>query len=241
MSDNRKCEAMILAAGLGKRMRSYNSCLPKPMIKVGGKPLIDYSLALLHNVGISRIVVNTHYKAQLIEQHLATKTDFIITISKEKELLETGGGIKQALPLLADSFFVLNSDVICLDSAPPVLQQMQNFWQPDKMDALLLLVHVDKAVGYKGAGDFTLSEQNNLQHVSASRQHNYVYTGVQLLHKRFLVGAYPDKFSLSIIYKQYLANGSKRIFGLVHEGDWFHVGDSEAVAMADTQLQLCCG
>ncbi len=229
--------AMIMAAGLGKRMRSYNDVLPKPMVSVAGKPLMAYSLALLRNAGLAGAVVNTHYKPEAIEDYLAQQTDLQFSTSREEELLETGGGIMRALPQLTETFFALNSDVICADVSPPILHQMQAAWDDKTMDALLLVIPVDRAVGYSGKGDFALAEDG---HTLLPRDENkpaYVFTGVQLLHKRFLNGAPEGAFSLSPLYKAALALPPCRLHAWVHSGAWYHVGDGEGVRLAEVQMK----
>ncbi len=228
-------KAMILAAGLGKRMRDYAPDLPKPLVKVAGTPLIDYSFRLLKNAAMHEAVVNTHYLAEKMEAHLAAQSDLRLTVSREDELLETGGGVMKALPQLDESFFVLNSDVICEDVTPPVLQQMQARWDSTRMDALLLIIPVERAVGYRGDGDFKLNSDGSL----ASRDPGspaYVFTGVQLLHRRFLAEAPVGPFSLSMLYKKALKENPCRLHGIIHPGRWFHVGDGEGVREASALL-----
>lgn len=228
--------AMILAAGLGTRMRAYAPDLPKPLVPVAGRPLIDYSLALLRNAGVEHAIVNTHYRAEQMEAYLRSQSDIHIEISHEEVLLETGGGVMKALPQLAERFFVLNSDVICEEVQPPILQQMADAWQDTIMDALLLVVPVEKAVGYRGDGDFALHESGCLQskqpHLPA-----YVFTGTQLLHRRFLRDAPPQgAFSLSQLYRKALTEQPCRFYGFIHPGRWFHVGDGEGVAEAEQKI-----
>ncbi len=247
---------MILAAGLGKRMRSHNHTLPKPLVPVRGKPLLGYTLDLLRHAGITSAVVNTHYMAEKVEAFCAAQ-DLALTISHESELLETGGGVRKALPLLAESFFVSNSDVIVLDligdtspnptlraspcSVKPnqsgsILRDMREYWDESKMDALLLLIPVERAVGYEGVGDFSL----NVDGTIATRREGeqaYVFTGTQLLHQRFLDNAPAEAaFSLSILYRAEIARSPCRLHGIVHTGQWFHVGDGEGVRAAEEVL-----
>lgn len=254
--------AMIMAAGLGKRMRSHNDTLPKPMVPVAGKPLISYTLTLLRNAEISGAVVNTHYKPEAIETYLAQQSDLTLSVSRETELLETGGGIKQAFPQLSERFFVLNSDVICADVTPPILRQMYTAWDDATMDALLLIIPVERAIGYSGKGDFALAEDGHtllpilenlpsaqgaaqsgrgsksVGGVSPPASENYVFTGVQLLHKRFLQDSPEGAFSLSPLYKAALAKSPRRLHALVHPGAWYHVGDGEGVRLAEDKLAL---
>lgn len=228
-------QAMLLAAGLGKRMRPHTDSLPKPLVEAAGRKLIDYSLDLLTTGGVEAFVVNTHYMPEKIEAYLATRTSFDVTVSREPELLETGGGIRRVLPQLQESFFVLNSDIICTDSQPPVLQRMRQFWDAEAMDGLLLLVPLEQASGYHGAGDFSLDSHGRLKPREAGKP-AYVFSGVQLLHRRFFAEANEEKFSLSLLYRQALQRSPCRLFGLVHTARWFHVGDPDGLAQAEREL-----
>lgn len=229
-------EAMILAAGRGSRMQPYTSETPKPLVKVGGHPLLDYALKLVQPAGIDEAIVNTHHLGEQIEAYLA-KQNFACTISREDELLETGGGICQALPLLADSFFTLNSDVICVEKpGQSVLNKMIEAWDDSRMDGLMLLCPLERAVGYQGDGDFSIAEDGRIQ-ARVKGKPAYVYMGIQRLHKRFLDGAPQGAFSLSQLYKAAVAKGDKcPLYGVVHEGAWLHVGDPEGVELAENYL-----
>ena len=224
---------MILAAGRGRRMQAHSSILPKPLVNIGGQPLIDYSLSLLKNAEINDAIVNIHHLGEQIAAHLADKP-FNFTISREEELLETGGGICRALPLLEDSFFTLNSDVICIEkNGKSILQKMNKAWDSNKMDCLMLLCPVEKAIGYEGDGDFSLSKDGRIQ-AKQDGEIAYVYMGVQRLNKRFLNGAPSGAFSLSQLYKSALNKGDNcPIYGMVNDGTWLHVGDPEGVKLAE--------
>ncbi|MDX1974350.1 MAG: nucleotidyltransferase family protein [Rickettsiales bacterium] len=229
-----KSKAMVLAAGLGMRMRPLTEHTPKPLIKVAGKALLDHALDWLAAAGIEQVVVNMHYLAEQIETHLASRVQPAVTFSYEPVLLETGGGVVQALPLLGEgAFFVANSDTICVDGATPALHRLLASWDESQMDALLLLHPVEKAVGYPGKGDFFLDKQTPRrrgQAVSAP----YVFTGVQLLHPRLFSSAPQGAFSMNILYDQALAQG--RLKALVHDGDWLHVGDVDGLKQAEDRL-----
>ncbi|MDG1286064.1 MAG: nucleotidyltransferase family protein [Rickettsiales bacterium] len=229
-------EAMILAAGRGRRMQPYTSETPKPLVKVGGHPLIDYALKLVQHAGIEEAIVNTHHLGEQIEGYLA-KQNFTCTISREEELLETGGGICRALPLLGSSFFTLNSDVICVEeSNSSVLKKMNEAWDASHMDGLMLLCPLERAVGYKGAGDFSLAEDGRIQ-PRVEGKSAYVYMGIQRLHKRFLDGAPKGAFSLSQLYKAAVNKGENcPLYGMVHEGAWLHVGDAQGIELAENYL-----
>ena len=229
--------AMILAAGYGLRMRSHCDSLPKPLVPVGGKALIEYPLALLERAGVKRRVVNVHYMGQHIAEYLQQRGGETM-FSEERDLLETGGGIVHALPLIQrDLFFVLNSDVLCLDSTPPVLQQMAAQFDVARMDALLLLIPLARATGYEGKGDFCLSPDGV---ITLRDEHKplYVYSGIQLLHRRFFDGAPNGAFKLGQLYQRYTKEPAfmGRMCGLVHSGDWLHVGDGHGVAEAEAYL-----
>lgn len=233
-----KHQAMILAAGRGTRMRPYTSETPKPLVKVAGKPLIHYAIQTLRNAGITKTVVNTHYMAEKITDYLKQRTEEF-TISYEKDLLETGGGVCKAMPLLDETFFTLNSDVICVEeSGQSVLKTMNQTWRPEEMDGLMLLCPLERAVGYKGKGDFSLSDTGQIQRRVEGKP-AYVYMGIQKLHRRFLNGAPQGAFSLSQLYHSEVDKNSQcRLFGMVHSGSWLHVGDPEGVALAEDYLAV---
>jgi len=215
-----KRRAMILAAGLGLRMRPLTNNLPKPLIPVAGKTMLQRAFDHLHEVGISKIVVNTHYLAELIEKAVLEGT----LISHEDVLLETGGGIKKALPLLGEeAFFTLNGDSIWTGSES--LREMDLQWDDGKMDALLLLVPREKAHGYEGKGDFFLSPEGSLSRRGDAFEAPYVYGGIQLAHPRLFHNSPEGAFSLNVLWDKALQKG--RLFGYVHQGEWFHIGTPE--------------
>lgn len=231
-------KAIVLSAGLGTRMRPLTDTLPKPLVPVGGKPLIDWSLGLLESAGIHDIVVNTHYLAELLEAHLSPRHN--IKISREDVLLETGGGIKKALPMLGhEPFFSLNSDTIALNGATPYLQRMACLWDDQKMDALLLLAPVSAAFGYEGKGDFILGAQGDLHRRQERETVPYVFSGVQLLHPRLFENAPDGPFSMNVLYNRNMqADGTlNRIYGIAHDGLWLHVGDPKGKEIADKVLE----
>jgi MurNAc alpha-1-phosphate uridylyltransferase len=215
--------AMILAAGLGKRMRPLTDTLPKPLISIGGKSLLERTFDHVKKAGISNIVVNTHYLAPLIEEaalriHPETK------ISYEKVLLETGGGIKKALPLLGHQpFFTLNGDSVW--TGVNSLTSMRNVWNQKKMQALLLLIPREKAQGYNGQGDFFMSERGFLTRPSGNAVAPYIYIGVQLTSSALFHHSPENSFSLNVLWDRALREG--RLFGYVHQGDWFHISTPE--------------
>ncbi len=231
---------MILAAGYGKRMRDYDASVPKPLVKIADKALIDWSFDLLGSSGVEEAVVNTSHMAEMLEAHLLARPSPLIHISREAEPLETGGGIAKAMPLLGNTpFFSLNSDVICRDAAIPCLQRMAQMWEDAQMDALLLLIPKENAIGYDGAGDFFLHEDGALQRRGDAQSAPYIFSGVQLLHPRLFVDVPERAFSMNVLYNRGISREGRlyRVCGLVHDGEWFHVGNAQGVKQA--QLRLC--
>jgi N-acetyl-alpha-D-muramate 1-phosphate uridylyltransferase len=229
--------AIVLAAGLGKRMRPLTATRPKPLVRIGGKALIDYSLDNLRRSGVGRAVVNVHYLAGQVEAHLRRAGSGIETaVSDEREaLLETGGGIAKALPLIgADPFFALNSDNLWVDGPVDTLRLMAQRWDPAAMDALLLVVPLAKAHGYDGKGDFRMAADGRLARRAGPRLGPYVFSGVQLLKASLFDDVPAGAFSMNLIYDRLLAEG--RLYGIAHQGQWFHVGTPQSVR--DTEVLL---
>ncbi|MBY0406129.1 MAG: nucleotidyltransferase family protein, partial [Rickettsiales bacterium] len=226
-------KAMVLAAGLGTRMRPITLTTPKPLVKVAGISLLDRVLDWLAASGINDVVVNTHYLAEQVEQAVSTRNQPRVSISPEHDqLLETGGGIARALPLLGGApFLSANSDTLCMDGATPAITRLCAAWDDAQMDALLLLHPVEKAVGYEGKGDFFL-EAGMLTRRGERASAPYVFTGVQILHPRLFSGAPTGAFSMNALYDKNLA----RVRGLVHDGAWLHVGDPAGLKQAEDWL-----
>ena len=220
--------AMVLAAGLGLRMRPLTDHRPKPMIEVAGQALIDWALARIADAGVSRAVVNLHYLGEQIQEHLKDRTAPSITFSPEDPILETGGGIERALAKLGtDPFFACNSDGLWLDGHKNALTRLADMWDDDAMDGILLLHDPAQAMGYDGPGDFTIASNGHVtRRTDDPANKAYVFTGVQLLHPRLFVDTPGGAYSLNVLYDRALAAG--RLFGLVHDGAWFHVGTPEA-------------
>lgn len=230
--------AMILAAGKGTRMQSFFPDLPKPLVPVAGKSLLDHALDFAFSAGVKRVIVNTSYMAEKVEQHLRSKADKRIEISRESEPLETGGGIAHALPLLGrEPFFVINSDVICRNTKRHALHRLAEAWDKT-MDGLLLLHPTSAAYGYAGAGDFFHHSTGALKRRGEAALAPYIFSGIQLLHPRMFKNVPPGAFSLNILYNRYVQPGkwSKGLYGMVHEGEWFHAGDGEGVKLAEKRL-----
>ncbi len=227
--------AMVMAAGLGKRMRPLTATRPKPLIPVVGKPLIDHALDKLAEAGVARAVVNVHYMADALEAHLALRQRPAITISDERDgLLETGGGMVKAQGLLPDPFFCLNSDNIWLDGPRDVFAELSTAWDPASMDALLLMVRHTGARNYVGKGDFHLDPLGLVSRRRAGRVAPFIYTGIQLVSRRLLRDAPEGAFSTNVLWNRAIEEG--RLFGLVHTGEWFEVGDPAAIAPTEAWL-----
>jgi MurNAc alpha-1-phosphate uridylyltransferase len=226
---------MVMAAGLGKRMRPLTATQPKPMVRVAGKPLIDYSLDHLAEAGVTKAVVNVHYLADALEAHLAKRAQPQVTISDERALLlETGGGMVRALPHLPDPFFCLNSDNIWLDGPQHVFRELSDAWRPQEMDALLLVVSHKQAHNYSGDGDFHLSPTGQISRRRPGRIAPFVYTGIQLVSHRLLRDAPEGAFSTNVFWQRAIEEG--RLFGLIHTGEWFEVGDPGSIPPTEAWL-----
>jgi MurNAc alpha-1-phosphate uridylyltransferase len=227
---------MVLAAGLGKRMRPLTATQPKPLVRVGGKALIDYSLDQLESAGVGRAVVNAHYLADALEAHLKKrKTGPDIGISDERSLLlETGGGMVKAAPELPDPFFCLNSDNIWVDGPRDVFAELSNAWDADRMDALLLLVNHTRALNYRGKGDFHLDPLGKVTRRRSGRIAPFIFTGIQLVSKRLLRDAPEGPFSTNVLWQR--AIEEERLFGISHTGVWFEVGEPAAIRPTEDWL-----
>jgi MurNAc alpha-1-phosphate uridylyltransferase len=224
--------AMVLAAGLGLRLRPLTLTLPKPLIEVGGRAAIDRTLDQLAEAGVRRAVVNVHHLAAMLRQHLKERVSPEIVISDESEFLaDTGGGVAKALALLGeDRFFVVNSDMIWRNRQRNCLHSLAEFWDDARMDAALLMQPLERATAYGGAGDFDWAADGRL----TRRRGNsaaLVFTGIQILHTRLFDGAPGGAFSLNQIYDRAAAAG--RLFGLAHDGDWVDVGTPAGLAAAE--------
>lgn len=229
--------AMIMAAGLGKRMRPLTETRPKPLVEVAGKAMIDHCFGKLVEAGIAKAVVNVHYLADMMEAHLAALSYPIeIRVSDERrQLMETGGGLVQAVPLIdEDVFFCINSDNLWTDGPGNGLQRLAEAWDEERMDALLLLIPRNSAHNYQGAGDFHLDNENRISRKRPREQAPLIFSGIQLLSKRLLRDAPAGPFSTNIFWERAIGEG--RLFGLVHEGEWFEVGSPEAIAPTESAL-----
>ena len=229
--------AMVMAAGLGKRMRPLTATRPKPLVEVAGAPLIDHVLSKLADAGVERAVVNVHYLADALEAHLKRHTHGLdIVISDERNaLLETGGGLVRALPLIdCDPFVQVNSDNFWVDGPVDALTLLADRWDDSVMDALLLLVPLARANCHGGKGDFHMDAGGRIARRRTGRIAPFVWTGVQILAKRLIVDPPSPSFSTNIFWDRAIASG--RAYGVVHQGLWFDVGTPPAVARTESIL-----
>jgi len=228
--------AIVLAAGLGTRMRPYNGHIPKPLVAVGGKSLIDYGLDRLAESGVERAVVNVHHLADALERHLAPRRVPQIVISDERaELLGTGGGIAKALPQLGDTpFFLVNSDTLWLDGVKPNFVRLAEAFDPVVMDALLLLAPTTGSIGYTGRGDYMMLPDGQLRRRAEREVVPFIYAGAAILSPALFADAPTGAFALTRLFDRAGENG--RLFGLRMDGVWMHVGTPEAVAAAEAAL-----
>jgi MurNAc alpha-1-phosphate uridylyltransferase len=226
--------AMVLAAGLGLRMRPLTEKTPKPLIAVAGRTLLDRALDALDAAGVTDAVVNCHYLPDQIERAAAARKTPRIKISREAELLETGGGIAKALPLLGDApFFTVNADITWRDGRKSALGRLAGAWRED-VDAVLLLHLTPRAFGYDGMGDYLLDPLGFPRRRRPTEVVPYVYTGLALLHPRLFDGAPRGKFSLTTLFDR--AEKARRLRGIVHDGAWFHIGTPDGLADAQREL-----
>ena len=227
--------AMVLAAGLGTRMRPLTDDRPKALVEVGGRALIDHVLDRLVAVGVQTAVVNVHWFADRLEQHLSARKDIRIVISDEREaLLETGGGLKKAKPLLGnDPVFVANIDSVWIDRGD-ALNDLIALWNEQHMDAALLLARREGAIGFEGAGDFSVADDGQLAFRDDRAEVPFAYMGVHITRPNYADNGPDGAFSLSPLWRASAQKG--RLFGTVMDGDWMHVGDPQARDAAEAKL-----
>jgi MurNAc alpha-1-phosphate uridylyltransferase len=230
--------AMVLAAGYGKRMRPLTETTPKPMVRLAGRPLIDHVLDRLAEAGVREAVVNVHYLADVLEAHLAERTEPpAIAISDERDaLLDTGGGVKKALDRLGpDGFVIQNSESVWIEDGEQNLARLASLWEPARMDALLLLADAQGSLGYGGRGDFTLDEQGRLKRRAPDDTAPCVFAGVSIAHPRLFADSPQGAFSLNPLWDRAIARG--RLFGATLKGEWMHIGTPEALEAAERRLR----
>ena len=241
MRNVRITHAMVLAAGLGLRMRPLSETAPKPMLKVGGKPMIDWVLDSLKNAGVGNAVINLHWLGEQIKDHTKQKPSPALSFIEEDPILETGGGILNALAcemLGGGAFYAINADQIWLDDETPALEHLASVWDEEKMDALLLLQPLLTARGYDGSGDFNLDGGGRAERRHENAMGELVFTGVQILSPKLFSSPLEQKpgdaFSLNILYDKAIKQG--RLFGVVHDGEWLHIGTPETLVQANAYL-----
>lgn len=228
--------AIVLAAGRGKRMGVLTDQTPKPLIRVEGRALIDHVLDRLAAAGVKRVVINLHYMGDAIAAHLAPRRDIEIEFSREAEALETGGGVVKALPLLGEIFYVLNADVFWIDGSTMALCQLASGFDPARDDALLLMQPTARAAGYGGPGDFMVDPVGTVRRRHETEIVPFVFAGIEIAHRHLFDGAPAGAFSINLLWDRAIDNG--RLRGLVHDGEWYHVGTPQGLALADARVRL---
>ena len=227
--------AMLLAAGLGTRMRPLSSEVPKPMLPIGGRPIIDHAIERLAAAGVAELVVNTHYHADRLETHLAGHTaPPHVSFSRESELLETGGAVRAALPMLGDApFFVINGDSMWLDGPSPALARMQDAWS-EEIDVLLLLYRSFQMQGGFVMGDFALDPWGVPRRPQEHEIVPYIYAGIQVIRPSYMAQFPPGRFSMNRVWDEAIEAG--RLRAIVHDGLWFHLSTPEDLRDAEFVL-----
>lgn len=236
MSGETITRAMVLAAGFGQRMRPLTDGLPKPLIRLGGRALLDHVLDRLAEAGVTEAVVNVHYLPALIEAHLRQRAAPRITISDEREaILDTGGAVNKALHVLGDGpFFVHNSDSVWIEKRGSTLGRMIEAWDSRDLDALLLLAPAKASLGYSGHGDFHLDAGGRVRRRMRDESAPYVFAGVSINHPRLFADCPAGAFSLNRVWDSALASG--RLAAICHDGMWMHIGTPDALAEAERCL-----
>ena len=228
--------AMVLAAGVGVRMRPLTDRMPKPLIRVAGKALIDHTLDRLVAAGVSTAVINVHHFAEQLQRHLAKRQDLEIIISDEsRQLLGTGGGVQKALPVLGNGpFFHVNSDTIWIEGVTPNLDRVAAAFDSDRMEAMLLLAPATASIGYEGRGDFALSSDGRLRPRAEREVVPFVYAGAAILAPSLFADAPSAPFALPNLFNRAARAG--RLHGLRLDGLWMHIGTPEAIAKAEAAI-----
>ncbi len=226
--------AMVLAAGLGTRLRPVTAARPKPLVELNGRTLLDHVLDRLVEAGVEDVVVNTHYMAERIAEQLSRRVQPSITLSEEPELLDTGGGVMNALPALGEMFFVVNADVFWLDGAQRALLRLARAFEPERVDAALLLQRTVGAVGYDGDGDYHLDPAGRPRRRGEREIAPFLFAGIQLLHRRLFENWSQRVFSLVRLFDR--AEAAGRLAAIVHDGEWYHIGTPAGLAATRERL-----
>lgn len=224
---------MVLAAGLGTRMRPLTNDRPKSLIEVAGRTLLDHAIDRFVAAGVKMIIVNVHYKGEMIIAHLKNRKDVEIRIQDERDkLLDTGGALKRALPLLGtDPVFTYNSDSIWLESLASNLGRMCAAWDDTAMDCFMLMAPTFNSIGFEGKGDFTMDANGRLKRREAQRVAPFAWPGVQMIHPRLIARGPDGAFSTNKLWDMAIEQG--RLFGIRLDGKWMHIGTPEAKVEAD--------
>lgn len=230
------CRAMVLAAGYGKRMRPITATIPKVLVEVGGKALLDHLLDRLDEAGVDQVIVNVHYLADLVEMHLSRRETPRITISDERAaMLGTGGAVRKVLPGLgSDPFLILNGDSLWIEGTFPNLDRLEQTFDPARMDALLLLAPTAQSIGYDGRGDFTMTPDGILHRRAEREVAPFVYAGVALVRPDLFADVPEGAFSLNLLFDRAIA--ADRLHGVRMDGIWMHVGTPEAIREAEASI-----
>lgn len=229
-------KAMVLAAGLGTRMGHLSDEKPKPLFDVHGRTLIDRAIDRLDDIGVETVVVNLHHKGDMIRSHLEGRDTPAITFSDEPTILDTGGGVKNALSHFGDDpFFVVNGDALWLNGGENALERLSCAWDDGAMDALLLVHSTVEAYGYRGNGDFFVDPVGGVTRREERNVVPYVFTGIQVLHPRLFKDTPDGAFSLNLLYDRAIEAG--RLHAIIHDGEWFHINTPDGLEAARTYMQ----
>lgn len=229
--------AMVMAAGFGTRLRPLTETTPKALVPVLGVPMLDVVLNRLQAVGVKRVVINLHHLGEKIRAHLKDRKDLEILYSEESDILETGGGIVQALPLLGDQpFYTVNAKIIWLNGKIDALERLAINWNPERMDALLLLQPTVTAVGYNGKGDFVMDQEGRLRRRKEWEVAPFLYAGVQICHPRLFRDPPQGAFSTNVVWDR--AIEEDRLYGIRHDGEWYHVSTPQHLADVERHLSF---
>lgn len=230
--------AMVLCAGRGTRLAPLTDTVPKPLVPVCGVPILDRTLEHLVRAGVKRVVLNTHYLGERIADHLKDRSDLDITVIHEAEVLETGGGVKNALPHLgSEPFFVINGDSVWLDGMRNALHRFADTWDAEKMDIQLLLYPFARVLGWHGYGDYMMDETGRLTRREEGLIAPYAYMGVSIVHPRIYEDAPDGAFSQLALYDR--AEEQGRLYGALHDGLWYHISTPEDLEQANHRF--ACG